>query len=273
MARNEEKQLGRLNRLLLKQQKDEQQKKNPKRPRLDEINTAEDIRYWIPSIKDDIDFCLKQSQVPCYPEAKIKEFNLKIDHLQRQYKAFVWKLRKLDPKVKQIPWVERGYTTGQKRKLNSDESVTVQMAISHEMPFCQMPGKRTNMLSSYEGPDSTSMSASQTDSVSAKTNKELNETPCDHQESQQFLPLETPILNNDSQYRNTFGYIDNKSIYQDETSIVNLELQDQPLTFVKTKTLRECSSKDIQNKVTVNMGDNSLQTLLPYSDSSDEDGD
>lgn len=54
----------------------------------------------------------QQSQVPCYPEAKIKEFNLKIDHLQRQYKAFVWKLRKLDPKVKQIPWVERGYTTG-----------------------------------------------------------------------------------------------------------------------------------------------------------------
>ncbi|XP_063440987.1 uncharacterized protein LOC134721728 isoform X2 [Mytilus trossulus] len=247
---------------------------------MDEINTAEDIRYWIPSIKDDIDFCLKQSQVPCYPEAKIKEFNLKIDHLQRQYKAFVWKLRKLDPGVKQIPWIERGYTTGQKRKLDVNESVNVQKTISHEMPFCQMPGKRTNILPPCEVSDTTLTPSSQTDLVSAKNIKDVDETPCDQNEtkSQQFLPLETPILNNDSEYRNTFGYVDNNSIDQDQISNVNLELQDQPLTFVKTilsenKSTRECSSKDITNKVTVNMGDNSLQTLLPYSDSSDENGD
>ncbi|XP_052067036.1 uncharacterized protein LOC127706439 [Mytilus californianus] len=272
MARNEEKQLGRLNRLWLKQQKDEQHKKNPKRPRLDDINTAEDIKHWLPSIKDDIDFCLKQSQVPCYPEAKIKEFNLKIDHLQRQYKAFVWKLRKLDPEVKQIPWVERGYTTGQKRKLNGDESVNVQKAISYEMPFCQMPAKSTNMFSSCEDSDTTLSSGSHKYSVGANTNKELDETPCDQQECKNFLPLETPILSNDSEYRNTFGYLDTNSINQDNIANVNLELQDQPLTFVKTNLsknkTREYSTKNIQN-----MGDNSLQTLFPYSDSSSDNGD
>ena len=50
--------------------------------------------------------------MPCYPESKIKEFNQKIDHLQGEYKAFVRKLRKLDPNIKETPWTERSYKKG-----------------------------------------------------------------------------------------------------------------------------------------------------------------
>ncbi|KAK3089258.1 hypothetical protein FSP39_002146 [Pinctada imbricata] len=109
MARNEEKQLGRLNRLHLKKIHDDYEKKNPRRPKLETLSSTDDIRQWIPSIKKDIDFCLKQLQVPCYPERKIAEINVRITHLQGEYKAFVRKLREIDPKIKEIPWQDRPY--------------------------------------------------------------------------------------------------------------------------------------------------------------------
>ncbi|KAL5017574.1 hypothetical protein ScPMuIL_007163 [Solemya velum] len=110
MARNEEKQLGRLNRMLLKKQHDEEREKNPPRPKLSTLQTANDVKKWLPTIKRDIDFCLKQSQVTCYPERKIEEYSQKIDYLQREYRAFIRKLRALDPKSEVLPWTERGYS-------------------------------------------------------------------------------------------------------------------------------------------------------------------
>ncbi|KAI0242447.1 hypothetical protein LSAT2_013348 [Lamellibrachia satsuma] len=59
MARNEEKQYGRLNRLHLQQQREEQLKKKPPRPRLHTLNTVSDVKKWLPSITRDIDFSLK----------------------------------------------------------------------------------------------------------------------------------------------------------------------------------------------------------------------
>ncbi|XP_078319498.1 uncharacterized protein LOC111121655 isoform X1 [Crassostrea virginica] len=109
MARNEEKQLGRLNRYYLKRQHDEIKRKNPKRPRLETLNSVEDIKHWIPSLKKDIDFYLKQSQVSCYPERKIDEINEKISHLKKEYHAFIKKLGKLDPNMTDVPWTERSY--------------------------------------------------------------------------------------------------------------------------------------------------------------------
>lgn len=84
-------------------------RKNPKRPKLEALNSVEDIKHWIPSLKKDIDFHLKQLQVPCYPERKIAEINKKIDYLKNEYQAFTKKLRKLDPSLTDVPWTERSY--------------------------------------------------------------------------------------------------------------------------------------------------------------------
>ncbi|XP_048759723.2 uncharacterized protein LOC125669296 isoform X2 [Ostrea edulis] len=84
-------------------------RKNPKRPKLETLHSVDDIKHWVPSLKKDIDFYLKQSQVPCYPERKIQEINKKINYLKHEYEAFVRKLEKLDPSMKDIPWTERSY--------------------------------------------------------------------------------------------------------------------------------------------------------------------
>ncbi|XP_014661846.1 PREDICTED: uncharacterized protein LOC106804943 [Priapulus caudatus] len=91
------------------------------RPNLSTLNSAESIKKWIPSIKADIDFYLKQSEVPCYPEWKIEEFQTEIEYLQRQYKSFVRKLQKIEPTTTEIPWTERAYKV-KKRSLPLDSS-------------------------------------------------------------------------------------------------------------------------------------------------------
>ncbi|KAM8930123.1 uncharacterized protein RCH25_006043 [Pelodytes ibericus] len=112
MARNEEKQLGRLNRLWLQKEKEEGHIKDigSYRPRLSALNTASNVKKWIPSIKNEMNYYLEQSQLCHYSERKIAEFQDKIDGLRKEYQSFLWKLRKLDPSCKEHPWKLRGYT-------------------------------------------------------------------------------------------------------------------------------------------------------------------
>ncbi|CAG5129245.1 unnamed protein product [Candidula unifasciata] len=115
MARNEEKQLARLNRLYLQQQKEEELKKRPPRPKLATLNTVEDIKKWLPTVVRDIDFYVKQMEVTCYPQHQIEEFELRIDRLRGEYKAFIRKLHQLEPDLKTTPWCDRPYA-GKRRK-------------------------------------------------------------------------------------------------------------------------------------------------------------
>ncbi|XP_005098534.1 uncharacterized protein LOC101850416 [Aplysia californica] len=110
MARNEEKQLARLNRVYLQQQKDEALKKRPPRPSLNTLNTADEVKKWLPSILSDIDFYVKQMKVTCYPERQVDEFSKRIDGLKGEYKAFLRKIRQLDPDVQATPWSDRPYS-------------------------------------------------------------------------------------------------------------------------------------------------------------------
>ncbi|XP_063283302.1 uncharacterized protein LOC134568586 isoform X1 [Pelobates fuscus] len=112
MARNEEKQLGKLNRLWLQKEREEGRIRdvNHSRPRLSALNTASNVKKWIPSIKSEINYYLEQSQLSHYSERKIQEFQDKIETLRKEYQSFLWKLRKLDPSCKEHPWKLRGYS-------------------------------------------------------------------------------------------------------------------------------------------------------------------
>ncbi|KAG8437089.1 hypothetical protein GDO86_007970 [Hymenochirus boettgeri] len=111
MARNEEKQHGRLNRLWLQKEKEEGHIKDvcSNRPRLSALHTALDVKKWIPSIKKDIEYYLEQSQLTHYSDRKIQEFQVKIEELKKEYYSYLWKLRRLDPSCKDHPWKLRGY--------------------------------------------------------------------------------------------------------------------------------------------------------------------
>uniref|UniRef100_A0A8C7SU68 Si:dkey-86e18.1 n=1 Tax=Oncorhynchus mykiss TaxID=8022 RepID=A0A8C7SU68_ONCMY len=112
MARNEEKQLGKLNRLWLQKERDEGRIKDvhEPRPKLSTLNSASSIKKWIPSIKNEIEYYLQQSQLSHYPERKIAEFQLSIQGLEKEYKRFICKLQALDPTCKHQPWSPRAYT-------------------------------------------------------------------------------------------------------------------------------------------------------------------
>ncbi|XP_006635080.1 uncharacterized protein [Lepisosteus oculatus] len=119
MARNEEKQLGKLNRLWLQRQRDEGRLKDigESRPRLSSLNSPAAVKKWIPSITNEIEYYLQQSQLSHYPERKIAEFQQQIEGLRKEYKSYLHKLRVLDPSCKHQPWNPRGYT---KRKRPQD---------------------------------------------------------------------------------------------------------------------------------------------------------
>uniref|UniRef100_A0A8C6T8B4 Si:dkey-86e18.1 n=1 Tax=Neogobius melanostomus TaxID=47308 RepID=A0A8C6T8B4_9GOBI len=123
MARNEEKQQGRLNRLWLQKEKEEGRLKDTRqaRPKLCTLNTAASVKRWIPSIKNEIEYYLQQSQLTHYPERKIAEFQLKIEALEKEYKSFITKLRVLDPSCKHHPWTPRAYC---KRRTDQQDSHT-----------------------------------------------------------------------------------------------------------------------------------------------------
>ncbi|XP_076134083.1 uncharacterized protein LOC143116692 isoform X3 [Alosa pseudoharengus] len=120
MARNEEKQYGRLNRLWIQKEKEEGRIKDVhSRPKLSTLNSVNAVRKWMPSIKDEIEYYLQQSQLSHYPERKIAEFKLHIEELEREYKRFLNKLRALDPSHKHHPWTPRAYA---KRRLDTPDA-------------------------------------------------------------------------------------------------------------------------------------------------------
>ncbi|XP_039590916.1 uncharacterized protein si:dkey-86e18.1 isoform X2 [Polypterus senegalus] len=74
------------------------------------LNSAAAVKKWIPSIKNEMDYCLQQSQLPHYPERKIAEFQERIERLRAEYQNYLRKLRALDPVNKEHPWKPRGYS-------------------------------------------------------------------------------------------------------------------------------------------------------------------
>ncbi|MCJ8743602.1 hypothetical protein PDJAM_G00095920 [Pangasius djambal] len=112
MARNEEKQLGKLNRLWLQKEREEGRIKDVhgSRPKLATLNSVAAVKKWIPSIKNEIEYYLQQSQLSHYPERKIAEFQQQIERLEKEYKAYLNKLHFLDPSCKHRPWSPRAYT-------------------------------------------------------------------------------------------------------------------------------------------------------------------
>ncbi|XP_033738386.1 uncharacterized protein LOC117325960 isoform X2 [Pecten maximus] len=259
MARNEEKQLGRLNRLLLKQDKEEQEKKNPKRPRLDDLNSSEDIKKWIPSIKRDIDFCLKQSQVPCYPDSKIQECNSRIDSLRRQYWAFIRKLRHLDPSTGSIPWTDRHYTPKKRQHspghhYTDDETEKKQQCIANSSPGVTSPVSSSNGIShrSFNTPDR----------VISPVQTIPGLVDC----SSDFSPISTPLLDNDTSYQTLYGYEPGPRVVMDGTT--NPALNDQPLTFI-TKDISAVD--DSLNGATEPVGEVFDQTERHLNDSTQDE--
>ncbi|XP_032884410.1 uncharacterized protein LOC116977772 [Amblyraja radiata] len=124
MARNEEKQLGKLNRLWLQKEKDEGRIReiHQNRPKLSSLNSAIDVKKWIPSIKSEIEYYLQQSQLSHYSERKIQEFDNHIGELQKEYRCYLWKLRHLDPSHKEHPWKPRAYTRKRPATINQQDA-------------------------------------------------------------------------------------------------------------------------------------------------------
>ncbi|XP_053179160.1 uncharacterized protein si:dkey-86e18.1 isoform X2 [Scomber japonicus] len=124
MARNEEKQQGRLNRLWLQKEREEGRLKDvhERRPKLSTLHSTSSVKKWIPSIKSEIEYCLQQSQLSHYPERKIAEFQLHIEALEKEYKSFIAKLRVLDPSCKHKPWTPRAYC---KRRAETQDSPSI----------------------------------------------------------------------------------------------------------------------------------------------------
>ncbi|CAK6974874.1 uncharacterized protein si:dkey-86e18.1 isoform X2 [Scomber scombrus] len=124
MARNEEKQQGRLNRLWLQKEREEGRLKDvhERRPKLSTLHSASSVKKWIPSIKSEIEYYLQQSQLSHYPERKIAEFQLHIEALEKDYKSFIAKLRILDPSCKHKPWTPRAYC---KRRAETQDSPSI----------------------------------------------------------------------------------------------------------------------------------------------------
>lgn len=123
------------------------------------LNSAPDIQKWLPSIKRDLDeflkvtflksklkdtdfpkslftnyniaplwnielrfyWMLQKAEVGCYPERHIDEINERIDTLRREYKAFLRKLRQLDPSIQHTPWDQRAYKETERTTSNSEE--------------------------------------------------------------------------------------------------------------------------------------------------------
>uniref|UniRef100_A0A3B3S9V8 Si:dkey-86e18.1 n=1 Tax=Paramormyrops kingsleyae TaxID=1676925 RepID=A0A3B3S9V8_9TELE len=131
MARNEEKQFGKLNRLWLQKEKEEGRIKVPDRPKLSSLNTAASVKKWIPSIKNEMEYYLQQSQLSHYPERKIAEFHKRIQDLEREYKLHVRKLRTLDPTYRHHPWTPRAYT----KKRNGESVLRPETSTNMKSPI------------------------------------------------------------------------------------------------------------------------------------------
>lgn len=149
MARNCEKHFVGLNRVFLEEQwkRDEELK----RPPLYKLQTAEEVRKWIPSISKEIDYCLRQlsgARGHEYQESKKKDFEQRVQDLEKERKRFIQKVYQLDPtqKDKGVPWQPKSYVS--KRKLESvkdgaHSSSTTTVEESKESPNETVPAKKT----------------------------------------------------------------------------------------------------------------------------------
>ncbi|KPP59499.1 hypothetical protein Z043_122572 [Scleropages formosus] len=144
MARNEEKQLGRLNRLWLQKEREEGRIKDLRenRPKLSSLNTASALKKWIPTIKSEMEYYLQQSQLSHYPERKITEFHKHLEELEREYKLYLRKLRTLDPTYKHHPWTPRPYA--KKRQTEDNPPSVPSGQISEEGTEYDMPRSTGN---------------------------------------------------------------------------------------------------------------------------------
>ncbi|XP_040896535.1 uncharacterized protein si:dkey-86e18.1 [Toxotes jaculatrix] len=158
MARNEEKQQGRLNRLWLQKEREEGRLKDAheRRPKLSALNSASSVKKWIPSIKNEIEYYLQQSQLSHYPERKIAEFQLHIEALEKEYKSFIAKLRVLDPSCKHKPWTPRAYC---KRRAETQDSPSIVKNLRYSESLedsSQCSGAESDLASSWTGCHKTS---------------------------------------------------------------------------------------------------------------------
>lgn len=156
MARNEEKQQGKLNRLWLQKEREEGRiKVQERRPKLSTLNSASSVKKWIPSIKSEIEYYLQQSQLSHYPERKIAEFQLCIQGLEKEYKRFITKLRAIDPTCKHKPWTPRAYT---KRRLDAQDCpspVAKQHRFESRDPSCPLRVSESEWANEKTGSDET----------------------------------------------------------------------------------------------------------------------
>ncbi|XP_034438817.1 uncharacterized protein si:dkey-86e18.1 isoform X1 [Hippoglossus hippoglossus] len=208
MARNEEKQQGKLNRLWLQKEREEGRLRDAheRRPKLSTLNSASSVTKWIPSIKNEIEYYLQQSQLSHYPERKIAEFQLRIEALEKEYKRFIAKLRALDPSCKHKPWTPRGYC---KRRAETQASQGTGRCVTVKNP------RRSD---SHD--DSSQWSGAEPDLASSRTgchqtSATEREGPLRYSEARR----QTPVPTNP----------------RSETSETVCADQDQPLSFDRTR--------------------------------------
>ncbi|CAB4003707.1 Hypothetical predicted protein [Paramuricea clavata] len=96
------------------------------------LHSAQEVKKWIPSIKKELDYCLEQlsgARQHQYPERKVKEFEEKVQLLEKEYKRFVQKVFELDPQTSGIPWQPRGYVSKRKAAEMSTDKGNVQSKV------------------------------------------------------------------------------------------------------------------------------------------------
>nr|XP_047136572.1 uncharacterized protein LOC124813487 [Hydra vulgaris] len=119
MSRNSEKHFVGLNRIFLNEQWTIE--KSLKRPALNQLVTADEVRKWIPSIKRDLEYYIQQlsgARKHKYTDSKLNEFEKKVSWLEKEHQRFVKKVFELDPNQHGIPWEPKSYSA--KRKIDEN---------------------------------------------------------------------------------------------------------------------------------------------------------
>eukprot|EP00112_Aurelia_sp_Birch-Aquarium-sp1_P006977 Seg1762.3 transcript_id=Seg1762.3/GoldUCD/mRNA.D3Y31 product="Dedicator of cytokinesis protein 7" protein_id=Seg1762.3/GoldUCD/D3Y31 len=138
MARNCEKHFVGLNRVFLEEQWKKDKEK--KRPHLNALNTVAAVKEWIPSIKKEMNYCLQQLsgvRKHDYADSKIKEFEERVQYLEREHKRFVRKVFQLDPTTKGVPWEARPYTRKRKQETTIDGKIEERTFKKKPIEICQ----------------------------------------------------------------------------------------------------------------------------------------
>jgi len=109
MASNEEKARTQLNRLYdAKKEKTTEDKHYI--PPLASLETAQQVKRYIPRIRRDISFCLRQiGGKKRFRDYKIEEFKERLDKLKIQYRRFNRKALQLDPNMISLPGKKHAY--------------------------------------------------------------------------------------------------------------------------------------------------------------------